>query len=212
MELQLIERLTLPAGYGKALRLREGQQLKLINIHGTQAVDTWAFVDGDMSEHLSMDNLRSFNSTVYVNKGVALVSNHRRPLISIVEDTSAGNHDTLLCACNADIYRQLGVQGYHRSCADNLHEALAELSLSLPFTPSPLNMFMNVSVNPDGSLNRLLPTSAPGSYVTLRAETDVVVAFSCCPQDVTTINGLDRKPRDCTIEIYAPASQPGASS
>jgi uncharacterized protein YcgI (DUF1989 family) len=206
MTFDVTESIVLAASHGKAVRLSAGQHLRVTNPYGTQAVDFWAFADGDMTEYLSMDNFRSFNSMVFATMETALVSNHRRPLVKMVEDTSAGKHDTLLCACNADIYRQLGVKGYHRSCADNLHEALGELSLSLPFTPAPVNLFMSVHVHGDGTIERLLPTSKPGAHIVLKAEIDAVLAFSCCPQDVTTINGPDRTPRDCLIEILAPAA------
>ena len=204
MEFQVADAFVLPAGYGRAVRVAKGQALRLTNPFGTQAIDFWAYVERDLTEYLSMDNFRSFHSTVHATRDTALVSNHRRALVTIVEDTSSGKHDTLLCACNADIYRQLGVEGYHRSCADNLHEGLAELSIKVPFTPAPLNLFMCVAVRADGSLDRLLPASAPGSYVLLRAEDDVVMVFSCCPQDVTTINGPDRTPHDCRIELLSP--------
>jgi len=191
----------LPAGYGRAIRVRPGTLVRIVNPHGTQAVDFWAFNAADLGEYLSTENLRSLNSTVPVNKGTRIVSNLRRPLVSIVEDTSAGDHDTLLCACNAAIYAELGCAGYHRSCADNLHEGLAELGLKVPFTPGPVNLFMSVRANADGTLTRLLPSSKRGAFIVFRAEMDVVLAFSCCPQDVTTINGPDRTPRDCLIEV-----------
>ena len=207
MDFRLDDSFVLEASHGKAVRLKAGQHLKITNPHGTQAVDFWCFVDGDLTEYLSMDNFRSFNSTVIATKDTDLVSNHRRPLVTIVEDTSTGKHDTLLCACNADIYRQLGVEGYHRSCADNFHEALGELSLKVPFTPSPVNLFMSVHVEPDGTIQRLLPVSGPGAYVVLRAEVDAVLIFSNCPQDVTTINGPDRTPRDCLVEVQSPVAE-----
>lgn len=193
----------LPASYGKAIRVAAGTLVKVTNPHGTQAIDFWAFNAEDTTEYLSTENLRSVNSVVPVNKGTRIVSNLRRPLVSIAEDTSAGNHDTLLCACNPSIYAELGCKGYHRSCSDNLHEGLAELGVKVPFTPGPVNLFMSVRANLDGTLTRLLPTSKPGSHILLKAEMDVVLAFSCCPQDVTTINGPDRTPRDCLIEVLA---------
>ena len=57
-------------------------------------------------------------------KAICVISNHRRPILTIEEDTSPGRHDILLCACNLWIYRELGVTDYHRNCSDNLHEAL----------------------------------------------------------------------------------------
>ena len=76
----------------------------------------------------------------------------------------------------------------------------------MPFTPAPLNLFMSVHVHDNGTIERLLPASKPGAYVVLKAEMDVILAFSSCPQDVTPINGPDRTPRDCKIEIMAPAA------
>ena len=199
----------LPAGRGKAIRVGKGTRVKVINPHGTQAIDFWAFNAEDLTEYLSTEHIRSVNSTVPVNRGTRMVSWRRRPLVAIAEDTSAGNHDTLLCPCNADLYAELGCQGYHRSCADNLHEGLAELGLKVPFTPASVNLFMSVRAEPDGTLTRLLPTSKPGSHVTLQAELDIVMAFSNCPQDVTTINGPDRTPRDCVGEVV-PAGEVAA--
>ncbi|MCS0502782.1 urea carboxylase-associated family protein [Ancylobacter mangrovi] len=200
--------LVLPAAHGKAICLRAGWRVRVVNPHGTQALDFWAFNAADPSEFLSMDNVRSFNSVAYVEKETALVTTQRRPIVCMTEDTSAGQHDTLLCACNPAIYRELGVKGYHRSCSDNLHEALGEIGWKVPFTPAPLNMFMSVDVRPDGSLDRILPRSKPGAHVELRAEFDAVLVFSNCPQDVTTINGPDRTPRDCVLEILPPADAP----
>lgn len=206
MEFDREGELVLPAARGKALRLKAGSAVRITNPFGTQAIDTWVFAADDMSEYLSMENVRSFNSVVCIDQGVALVSTERRPIITIVEDTSAGRHDTLLCACNPAIYRELGVKGFHRSCSGNMHEALTEIGCDIPFTPAALNLFMSVRVEPDQTLTRLLPASKPGSYVTLRAEFDVILVLSSCPQDVTTINGPDRTPRDCMLEILAPGA------
>ncbi|TBW35357.1 urea carboxylase-associated family protein [Siculibacillus lacustris] len=194
----------LPAGYGKAIRLQAGRRLRLVNLHGVQAVDLWAFVDGDPGEYLSMEHFRSVHSVVWATTATPLVSNARRAIVTIVEDTSSGRHDTLLCPCNEPLYRQLGAPAGHRSCADNLHEGLADLGLAVPFTPASLNLFMCVEVRADGSIDRRLPSSSPGSHLVLQAEVDVVLAFSCCPQDITPINGPERTPRDCRIDILAP--------
>jgi uncharacterized protein YcgI (DUF1989 family) len=200
--------IVVPAGRGKALRLAAGRHLRLINPYGVQAVDLWAFVDGDPGEYLCMEHFRSVHSTIFAGTDTPLVSNARRALLAIVEDTSFGRHDTLLCPCNAQLYRQLGAAPGHRSCTDNLHESLAEIGLSVPFTPASLNLFMHVDVRPDGSLDRRLPASKPGSHLVLRAEADLMVAFSACPQDITPINGLERTPRDCLIEILATTAEP----
>jgi hypothetical protein len=88
-----------------------------------------------------------------------------------------------------------------------LHEGLAELGLSIPFTPASLNLFMCVEVRVDGSIDRQLPSSKPGSYVVFRADVDVIVAFSSCPQDITPINGLERTPRECVLEVLSASAE-----
>lgn len=189
------------ARHGKAVQVERGSHVKVINTFGSQVVDTWAFVEGAIHEHLSMDHTRSVNSNIFVGNGTLLVSSERRPMLTVVEDTSPGRHDTLLCPCNAAIYRELGVEGYHRSCTENLHEALGALNLHAPFTPASLNLFMNVPVDADGAVRRHPPASRPGDTVCLRAELDLVVVFSACPQDITPINGAGRQPRDVEISI-----------
>lgn len=198
--------LTIPARHGRALRVGRGSFVKVVNTFGSQVVDTWAFVDGDTREFLSMDHTRSVNSNIFVGNGSALVSGERRPMLTVVEDTSPGRHDTLLCPCNAAIYRELGVDGHHRSCTENLHEALGHLALEAPFTPASLNLFMNVPVAADGAVQRHPPASKKGDYVVLRADMDLVVVFSACPQDITPINGEARQPRDIEVSIALPVA------
>lgn len=184
-----------PARHGKAVSLRRGQTLKVLSVHGTQVVDSWAFSAEDPGEWMSMEHTRSVNSRITVAVGDACLSNRRRPMLCMTEDTSPGIHDTLLCACNRYLYEQLGCTDYHRNCEDNMHEGLAAIGLTVPFTPAPLNLFMNVPVLPDRTLTRRVPETRPGDYVRLRAEMDVLVVMSSCPQDITTING-DKTPRE----------------
>ncbi len=122
----------IPARHGVAVTVKAGDALKLINPRGNQVLDTWAFSAAEHPEYMSMAHTRSRNSRIYVGRSDSLISNHRRPLLTIEEDTSQGRHDILLCACNLWIYRELGVTAYHRNCSDNLHEALATLGVQIP--------------------------------------------------------------------------------
>lgn len=189
------------ASYGKACGLNKGSSIVLTNISGNQVVDTWAFCAEDISEYMCMAHTRSVNSAIYPKVGSAFVTNRRRPILSLIEDTSPGLHDTVLCACNRAIYEELGCTDYHRNCEDNLHEALAEIGLTSPFTPAPLNLFMNTPVVEGGAIDRRAPQSRPGDHVVLRAEIDSIVVVSACPQDITLINGDDRQPQDIEFQI-----------
>ncbi|MBW4654427.1 MAG: urea carboxylase-associated family protein [Kaiparowitsia implicata GSE-PSE-MK54-09C] len=89
--------------------------------------------------------------------GDILYTDHRRPILTLVEDASPGIHDTLIAACDRDRYELLGVPN-HDNYADNLHTALGELSLIPPEVPNPLNLFMNILLL-KGSTPNLLPQS-----------------------------------------------------
>ena len=97
---------------------------------------------------------------------------------------------------------------YHRSCTDNLHEALKELGLAAPQVPSPFNLWMNIpwteKPQPCGSLEFVAPVSKAGDYIVMRAEMDCIVAFSACPQ-VTLATPVSHVTL-CTLHIHSSAS------
>jgi uncharacterized protein len=173
----------IPARRAVAFRLGAGQSLVIINTYGTQVVDTWAFVDA--GEWMSMEHSRLHMGRVNPVVGDTFVTNHRRPILTLTEDTSGGVHDTLLAACDRYRYELLGASE-HDNCTDNLHAAL---DFAIPCTPSPLNLFENARPAPDGTIEIAAPISEPGSHVTLRAELDLTVVLSACPQDMAATNG-----------------------
>ena len=193
--------ITIEARRGKAAFVDRGQHVKLINTHGQQVVDTWAFNRHDMTEFLSMEHSRTALGRIMAPTGTSMVTNHRRPILTLVQDTTPGIHDTLLAACDRYRYKLLGCTEYHDNCTDNLAQGLAELGLTSAETPSPWNLFMNIPVEADGSLSFQPPVCKPGDYVLLRAEMDCVIAFSTCPQDMVPINGIDCIPTEAHFQV-----------
>jgi uncharacterized protein YcgI (DUF1989 family) len=190
---------TIPARRGKAVRLAAGQRLKVINTHGTQVVDFWAFVTDLSTEYVGMEQCRATWTRLFPVQGDALYTNRRRPLLWLEEDTSPGRHDTLMAPCDNERYGLLGCTDYHDNCRDNMHAALAELGLSAACTPGSLNLFMNIPWQADGSLSFEPALSKPGDYVVLRVELDCVAVMSACPQDILTINS--RQPVEAHFEV-----------
>ena len=72
---------TIPARRGRAVRLKAGQSLKVINTHGHQVVDFWAFCEPDVGEFLSMEHLRATLTTVFPHSGHDLYTNKRRAIL-----------------------------------------------------------------------------------------------------------------------------------
>lgn len=191
----------IPARRGKAARLLHGQSVKIVNTYGQQVVDTWAFNLAEIGEFMSMEHTRIAIGRIIPVIGDALVTNRRRSILRLVEDTSGGIHDTLIAACDRWRYELLGCATYHDNCSDNLAAALHEFGLVPPETPSPLNLFMNIPIVDGNRIDVLPPVSTPGSFVTLRAEMDCLVAFSACPQDMVPINGAAMMPTAAHFEI-----------
>jgi hypothetical protein len=191
----------IPARKGKAAPVRQGQTVRVINTLGQQVVDTWAFNAADLREFMSMEHSRVSLGTIIPKVGGVLITNKRRPILTVVEDTSGGIHDTLIAACDRYRYELLGCAEYHDNCTDNLAAGLAELGMTPPETPSPLNLFMNIPVVDGLKVEFLPPVSTPGSYIALRAEMDCIVAFSACPQDIIPINGTSLHPTEAHFEI-----------
>src|SRR6202047_4245281 len=105
----------IPARQGKAVRLRRGQKARIVNTKGQQVVDTWAFNDSELKEFMSMEHSRVAIGRIIPAIGDTLVTNRRRPILTLVEDTSGGIHDTLFAACGR--WRR-GLVG-HQGCAGN---------------------------------------------------------------------------------------------
>jgi uncharacterized protein len=192
---------TIPARLGRAAIMMKGQTVKVVNTHGEQVVDTWAFNRADLHEYMSMEHTRAGICRLVPRPGDAMLTNHRRPILTMLEDTSGGVHDMLMAACDRYRYEQLGCKEYHNNCTDNLTDAVKALGLAVPQTPSPLNLFMNIPWTSEGTLSFESPVSTPGSYVVLRADVDLVIAFSACPQDMLPINGAACKPTEAHFLI-----------
>jgi uncharacterized protein YcgI (DUF1989 family) len=197
---------TLTARTGTAMRLAKGGSLKIVNTHGTQVVDCWAFNAGDLAEWMSMPHTRNTCRKLTPAVGESFVTTLRRPILTLAEDTSPGVHDTLFPCCDATRYKDLGYDG-HANCADNMAYGLKELGIDPPPPPPPLNIFMNIPVGPTGRLEIVPPVCEPGDYVVLRAEMDCIIALSACPHDIFPVNGADATPRDVAYAIHPAPSE-----
>ena len=98
----------IPARKGKATRVGRGQLVKVINTHGEQVVDMWAFSADDLREYMSMEHSRLHFLKLRPEVGDTLITNRRRSILTLVGDTSPGVHDTVLAACDARRYELLG--------------------------------------------------------------------------------------------------------
>ena len=113
---------TIPARRGKVAFMARGQSVRVINTHGQQVVDTWAFSRDDLTEFMSVEHSRTSLRRIMPMLGQAMVTNQRRPILTLVDDVSGGIHDTLLAACDRYRYEPMGCADYHDNCADKLNQ------------------------------------------------------------------------------------------
>jgi uncharacterized protein len=192
----------IPAREGRAVRIERGRRFRVIDAEGGQVADTWAFVADDPGEHHSAQHTRAYVDRLFPRPGEQFVTNRRRPILTLEEDNTAGIHDMLIAACDPARYEGLGVDGWHASCEENLHQALDALGVEpIPrFAPQPINLFMNTPARADATIEWLPAETNAGDHVVLRAELDIVVAVSACPQDIVAINKR-RRPSPIEIEL-----------
>lgn len=191
-------RIEVPAGHGRAVLVHAGQTVRVIDVDGGQVGDVFAFAADDVTEYLSASHTRTATGRLFPATGEHFVTTRRRPILTLVEDTSPGVHDMLIAACDPERYERLGASG-HGSCAANLRLALAALGLATAVIPQPVNVFMNIPVSADGTLRWLPAATRPGDAITFRAAMDCVVVLSACPMDLNDINGGHPTPLAITI-------------
>ena len=187
----------IPATTGRAVTLRAGQTLRIVNVEGGQVADFVAYNADDLTEALSTIHSLVSLGRLFPTAGDQLRTNRRRPMVEIVRDDT-GRHDMLIAACDPWRYEyDFGVTG-HRSCSDNFLEALREWRIERHQLPHPVNFFQNMRY-PDGRVEFGESLAKAGDVVELRALVNLVAAVSACPMDLNPISGY--KTRDLAIEV-----------
>ena len=184
----VIESVLVPPGEGRAVLVREGHHVRVVDVEGGQVGDLFAVAAADPGEYASAGHTRVAIRKLFPRPGDPVLTNRRRPILSVTADTSPGRHDMLYAACDPARYALLGAEPSHRSCAENLRHALEEHGVALPAVPQPLNVFMDVRAEEDGTLTSRPASSGPGDYIAFRTHMDCLVVLSSCPMDIVPIS------------------------
>ena len=181
--------------------LRAGQTLRILDLEGNQAVDTLFYSAVDAAERYSAADTIARNRQLYLGLGSRLYSSAGRVMLTITADT-CGRHDTLGGACSSEsntVRYALDKRPMH-SCRDSFMHAICHcreagaLGMGKRDIAPNINFFMNVPVTPEGRLRFADGISGAGKYVELKAEMDVVVLISNCPQLNNPCNGYNPTP------------------
>ncbi|KPP88208.1 MAG: urea amidolyase associated protein UAAP2 [Erythrobacter sp.] len=175
--------------------VKAGETLRIVDTEGNQAVDFLIYSAADDTERYSAQDTVAAQGNIFLREGSVLRSNEGRPMMTIT-GSAVDYHDTIggACSCESNTLRY----GHHtraqHACVENFLEAnLTEGRGKRDMVPN-VNFFMNVPVEADGTLGIVDGISAPGLFVDLRAEMDVVVVVSNCPQINNPCNAFNPTP------------------
>ena len=183
--------------------VKRDEVFRILDLEGNQAADTLFYNAHDLAERYSaVDTIRE-QGNVYLTAGTKLRSTEGAVMLEIIADT-CGCHDTLggACATESNTVRYAHDTKYMHACRDSWLLAVAEdeqYGLSKRDITHNINFFMNVPVTPDGGLTFEDGISAPGKYVEMRAEMDVLVLISNCPQLNNPCNAYNPTPIEVLI-------------
>jgi uncharacterized protein len=175
--------------------LKRGQTLRIIDSEGQQAVDALLYGFADPTERYSMQDTLRTQGSAYIELGTRLVSNKGRVMAHLSAD-SCGRHDSSAgcCSCESNAVRFGEATKYQHACRENFILELSKYGLTKRDIVANLNFFMNVPIDPDGKFTVVDGISAPGNYVDITMDLDVIFVISNCPQVNNPCNGFNPTP------------------
>ncbi|CDF79549.1 aminomethyltransferase [Formosa agariphila KMM 3901] len=183
---------------GKAVHLKKGDILTVIDPQGMQVSDMVLFNARDVKEKLSSGKTLDFEASILLTTGNYLWSNRSNKMMKILEDTN-GRNDFLLAPCSKETFEIMyNNPDDHPSCLANLTTNLEPYGIVQDDIPTAFNIFMNVQFTNTGKLSVLPPTSQAGDYVKFEAQMDVLVCLTACSAEDS--NGGTFKPIHFKVE------------
>ena len=196
----------IPAGHGRAFLVPRGAVLRIHLVEDKQVGDCCFFNANDHREVFHVGQSWALNVMLGTGNAKSFKHFYSKPprenvMLTVVEDTVRNHWGNMGGRCSRRLYDLTGGGPDHRSCQENLTEALAPHGLSGDDIVDIFNVFMNVEMQPDGSFTILPPTAMKGDYIDLRAEMDVLAAVSACPSDRRATNDGRTKPLGITVSL-----------
>ena len=172
-----------------------GDVLTIVDVGGNQSADCLIFDAQEPDERYSVPDTLAWQGNAYVREGTVLRSQYGGALMTVVGNEVA-RQDTIGGACGKESNTLR--YGHHtesqHGCRENFLAEATRRGLGVRDLVSNLNWFMNVPVEEDGSLGIVDGISAPGKRVAIRADRDVLVIVSNCPQMNNPCNDFNPTP------------------
>jgi len=199
-----LEDFVIPAGQGRAFLVPRGAVLRIHLVEDKQVGDCCFFNAHDRREVFHVGQSWALNVMLGTGNAKSFRHFYSKPprenvMLTVVEDTVRNHWGNMGGRCSKRLYELRDGDTSHRSCQENLAEALAPFGVSGDDIVDIFNVFMNVDMRPDGSFTIQPPTAMKGDYIDLRAEMDVLAAVSACPAERNATNDRRAKPLGITV-------------
>lgn len=191
--MQILREEIVPARMPWSGTVAAGDVLTITDLEGQQAVDFLCYDADDRTDRYNATNTIKVQGNIYVGLNSVLYADSGAALMTVVEDT-VGRHDTIYGCCSIPNNRlRYGVETTE-SCYSNFVAALGKHGLGAEAIVPNVNWFMSVPVLEDGSAGVANAVLNPMSYISLRAERNVLAVLSNCPQMHNPANGYNPTP------------------
>jgi uncharacterized protein YcgI (DUF1989 family) len=201
---RVLEDFVIPAGHGKAFLVPRNAILRIHLVEDRQVGDCCFFNAHDRREMFHVGQTWALNVLLGTGTAKSWLHFYSKPprenvMLTVLEDTVRNHWGNMGGRCSRRLYELRDGDKAHRSCQENLAEALAPFDVSGDDIVDIFNVFMNVELRPDGSFTILPPSARKGDYIELRAEMDLLAAVSACPAERNATNDGRAKPLGITI-------------
>jgi uncharacterized protein YcgI (DUF1989 family) len=207
--MKIIDQAHVPHNTGWCAEMKKDQ---VIRVTATTTVDFVFFNLHNLRERFDQARTKVYNMKLFVTAGDKLMGRDNQHMMTILHDgNKEGTHDLQKGMCSGKRFRlaqqenRLG-EYYPRAiteipdhgCYENLSKAVASYGIIPEDIPSPFNLNQHMII--DGVTGKMEHTQVrppEGNYMDIRAEMDLLVALSACPD--LAVGG---KPVD--VMIYQP--------
>mgnify|MGYP001305617394 FL=1 len=185
---------------GAAFEVLKGQRIR---IAGRSIVDFVAFNLRDLTERFDQARTKTNQVKIFISTGDVLYSKRNNPMMTIVADTFVeGRHDLQKGMCSRKRFEMVA-QGQSKrlfaegvdinpktaeeipthGCWENLSGAVQPWNITPDDVPSPFNIFQCMRIDADtGVMYDTMVRPKVEAHVDFRAEMDLLVAASACPE------------------------------
>lgn len=178
----------------------------VLRLSARTIIDFVAFDAENFHDGFDQARTKEANRCIYLRRGHSMISRSGQHLLTMAADgfEGLGTHDMQFGMCSRARHERSAAEGRlgeylhanlkvpSHGCAENLTSACKPWGIAYADIPSPVNLFQNMAIDQaTGAMRRTQVRPEAPVEIDLVAETDLLVAFSACPDKASRTGGLE---------------------